>query len=450
MKNTALTLILSEGESLKAEFKEKVAHLDREIVAFANTSGGTIYIGVRDDNTILGVTINNKLKSQVVDIARNCDPSISINFIEYTDEQVLAVVVDEGNDKPYRCRDGFFIRLGPTSQKLKRNEIVALVNQNSHHYFDEMINEQFHYPHDFSSAKLKAYLTQCGIQSNASNEDVLLSLDAARKNKQQIQFTNAGILFFAQNPQQFFRETFITCVKYQNQDRFSIIDQKDFKGSLISQIDESLQFTLRHMNIGHSITTSQSLISAKRQNLYDFPPVALREAIVNAVTHRDYRFDSTHIYIHMFPDHIDMENPGGLVANLNIDDLGHRSIRRNRLIADLLHRAGYIERVGSGFSRMEHALKENNNPPLEITATNFFSLRFYKRMQEANAIQLTVRQQILYRALQESHSLTKNEAAIAIGTGGDTALRELQTLMALGLIESQGIGRATTYRLRQS
>ncbi len=77
----------------------------------------------------------------------------------------------------------------------------------------------------------------------------------------------------------------------------------------------------------------------------------------------------------MFPDYIEIENPGGLYRGLTLEDLGKRSIRRNRLIADLLHRAGYIERVGSGFSRMEQALAENNNPPLKVSATNFFNIR---------------------------------------------------------------------------
>ncbi len=446
MGTSELQLALLEGESLKVEFKERLLHLDREIVAFANTSGGTVYIGVSDDNRIVGIELSNKLKSQIIDIVRNCDPSIHITFKEYRAEKVLALIVKEGNDKPYRCRDGFFMRLGPSSQKLKRDEIVNLVNENSTCSFDEILNTDFSYPKDFSLEKFESYLKLCGINIKASTDDVLISLNVATKENDKLIFTNAGILFFAKDPQKFFREAFVTCVKYQSNDRFSILDKKDFNGSLIEQVDAAMQFVLRHMSVSYVISGEQ----VQRKEVYEFSPRALREAIINAVVHRDYRFDSSHIYLHMFLDHIDVENPGGLMGGMTTADLGRRSVRRNRLIADLLHRVGYIERVGSGFDRMRQALAENNNPPLEISATNFFSLRFYKRIENAEVAQLTQRQQTIYRILQQHHVLSKKEIMSFLSLSGDSILRELKILMSLGLVKKQGVGRAITYQLKDT
>src|SRR5262249_44719055 len=148
-------------------------------------------------------------------------------------------------------------------------------------------------------------------------------------------------------------------IKYKTHERFSILDKKDFKGPLISQIEQTLDFVLRHMNVEPQIIMGRSPKLGVRKDIFEYSPIAIREAVINAVTHRDYLYDSSHIYVHMFPDYVEIESPGGLYRGLTLEDLGKRSIRRNRLIADLLHRAGFIERVGSGFSRMENALREN-------------------------------------------------------------------------------------------
>jgi ATP-dependent DNA helicase RecG len=150
----------------------------------------------------------------------------------------------------------------------------------------------------------------------------------------------------------------------------------------------------------------------------------------------------------MYPNHIDIENPGGLFRGLTLSDLGKKSVRRNRLIADLLHRAGYIERVGSGFSRMQKALEENQNPKLEVISKNFFNIRFYKRKPDFNLRKLSSRQLSLYQAILERKIISKKEAALSLGVSEDTALRELKSLMALDLIEKQGEGKSTLYALK--
>jgi ATP-dependent DNA helicase RecG len=445
--NQILELALAEGEGLTIEFKEKIANLDREIVAFANTIGGIIYVGVDDQGKIKGITIDNSLKSQITDIAYNCDPSIQIQLEVYGKEKVLAIHVNKGLNKPYRCKDGFFIRNGPSTQKLKRDEIVTLIHQTGTVRFDECINEQFKFPEDFSRNALDEYLKMSGIITHATAPDILGSLNAAQNIEHQVKFTNAGVLFFAEKPQDFFPESYITAVKYKTNERFSIIDKKDFKGSLIFQITDSLAFVFRHMNVEPSVQIGIGSYLGARTDIYEYSPIAIREAIVNAVAHRDYFYDSSHIYIHMFPDYIEIENPGGLYRGLSLEDLGKRSVRRNRLIADLLHRAGFVERVGSGFSRMEKSLAENNNPPLEVSATNFFNIRFYKRLEGINERDLTSRQKDIYRLLCNRDKATKKEIALQLNLSEDTVIRELNHLMNLGIIIKSGIGKATIYQI---
>jgi ATP-dependent DNA helicase RecG len=262
--------------------------------------------------------------------------------------------------------------------------------------------------------------------------------------KKKLIFTNAGILFFGKNPQQFIPESYITVVKYASLDRFSIQDKQDIQGNLIEQIEQAMQFILRHIAIEADFSFSKSSL-ARRENVYEYPLVALREALVNAVAHRDYFYDGSHIYIHIYPTHIDFESPGGLYQGLTLKDLGKRSVRRNRLIADLLHHAHYIEKVGSGFDRMKQALNQNSNPPMGVEAANFFDLRFYKRLTNANLKNLSQRQIILYRLFEERETLSKKEISLALKISSDTAIRELNQLLQLGLIKKKGEGKATRY-----
>jgi len=165
-----LLLKIQEGEGYKVEFKERLANLDREIVAFANASGGEIYLGVNDEGEIKGIEISNSLLSQIQDIARNCDPSVQINLKKYKQHDILLILVEEGENKPYKCKDGFFLRVGPNAQKLKRDEIIQFINDVGKVHFDEKINKRFDYPNHFSKEALLAFLNYCGRDLKAAQK----------------------------------------------------------------------------------------------------------------------------------------------------------------------------------------------------------------------------------------------------------------------------------------
>jgi len=136
MNSKELKQIIEEGEGYKIEFKESLSGLDKEMVTFANASGGRIFLGISDDKKIKGIKINNALKSQIQDIANNCEPPIKIIFEEF--ENILIINVREGDDKPYRCSSGFYTRVGPNSQKLNRDEIIAFIKSEGKIRFDEL------------------------------------------------------------------------------------------------------------------------------------------------------------------------------------------------------------------------------------------------------------------------------------------------------------------------
>ncbi|MCK5459756.1 putative DNA binding domain-containing protein [Candidatus Parcubacteria bacterium] len=153
MNKKELKFILQQGEGQFIEFKESFdsKNLSKEIVAFANASGGKIYLGIKDNGNIKGVNITNKLKSQIQDLANNCDPPIIISLDEF--ENILIIKVMEGINKPYSCSFGFYMRIGPNSQKIKRDEILKLAIKCGKIRFDEQICKDFDWT-DFDDEKL--------------------------------------------------------------------------------------------------------------------------------------------------------------------------------------------------------------------------------------------------------------------------------------------------------
>ncbi|MEK6572260.1 MAG: RNA-binding domain-containing protein, partial [Bacteroidota bacterium] len=152
MTQKELQLILQEGEGYRIEFKESPNSIDKELVAFANASGGRVFLGITDDGRLKSIAIDNKLRSQVQDIANNCQPPIGIGTEEF--KNIFIVNVKEGDDKPYKCSSGFYLRVGPNSQKLNRDEIVAFIKAEGKVRFDELVCRKFDFKKHFDRGKL--------------------------------------------------------------------------------------------------------------------------------------------------------------------------------------------------------------------------------------------------------------------------------------------------------
>jgi ATP-dependent DNA helicase RecG len=154
MKLSTLEILLQEGEGTLLEYKENLsASFAREVVALANTLGGKILLGVRDDGTAPGIGDSNELRARIQDIARNCDPPVKV-LLERVGK-VTVVTVRESDAKPVQCSDGFFWRQGAVTQKLSRAEIRDFFRREGGVRFDLSLCSAFRYPRDFDQAKLK-------------------------------------------------------------------------------------------------------------------------------------------------------------------------------------------------------------------------------------------------------------------------------------------------------
>jgi len=289
--------IIQEGEGYFIEFKENVdKSLSKEIAAFANASGGRIFIGINDSNEPVGISITNKIKSNIQDIAQNIQPPVNIKLNTYSNK-IIIVEVEEGKNKPYQTSEGFFIRMGANSQKMQRDQIVEFLQHEGKIKFDELIHKEFNFEKYYDPDKLNQFLRLAGISKNMRDIDILENLGVVKNGSMK----NAGVLFFSDNIELLCEQSIITCAVFDGIERIKILNRKDFKRDIISNIEDVLHFVKQAIKVEYIMTGE-----AQRKEIYEFPPEALREAIVNAVAHRDYFFDGAHTTVDIFDDRIEI------------------------------------------------------------------------------------------------------------------------------------------------
>ena len=364
-----IDILIQQGEGTTLEFKESLSSsFAREVVALANTVGGKILLGVSDSGGVIGIKDTNSLRARIQDIARNCDPTVKV-LVEPVDG-VLVVHVRESDAKPVQCSEGFFWRQGAVTQKMSRDEIRDFFRTEGMIRFDLSPCSRFSYPEDFDHEKFDAWLALSGITGNPPVEDVLVNIEVAERAGNKLLFRNAGVLFFARNVRRFFPEAYITCLLARGTDKVHILDRKDFDGGTVADVEDAMRFIERNTRTAYRIE------GLRRQNIPEYPMEAVREAITNAVMHRDWFFDGANVFVEVYTDRIQVISPGSLPKGLTLADLGQMSIRRNPLIADLLHRIDFIEKAGTGIRRIRDGAKAVDCPEPEFGADHFVTVTF--------------------------------------------------------------------------
>lgn len=368
--------VLCGGEGQFVEFKEAASDsLARELVALANSGGGRVYVGIADDRSVKGVQVSNRMLSQVQDIARGCDPPVKVGLVPFAHagRQVLMIHVPDGDRKPYGCSAGYFLRTGPNSQKMNRDELVRFVRRAVQVEFDAMDCADFVYPRDFDGKAFDEFVRRAGISAHrVKREAMLANLGVARSAHGSLHINNTGALFFAKDAHRHLPQSEVTCVLYRDVEGVHIIDRKDFRGPLLANLDDTGAFLRKHIAVRYEIK------SLYRKEITELPEDAWREAVINALMHRDYHFTGARIMVQVFPDRLQVSNPGGLPPGMDPRQFGHVSVHRNRRVADLLHRAGLVERIGSGIGRMREAMRAAGLSRPRFEFGSFFVVTFRK------------------------------------------------------------------------
>jgi len=439
MTKTELLELINLGEGLNIEFKENFsASVGKEICAFANTIGGNILFGVDDNGNVHGVTSFNRLKSQVQDVARNMDPPLSLGF-DIVDK-VLIAIVPKGSKKPYSVNGRFYTREAANSQQLKRDEIREFFYKEHLVYFDEKLSHDFDIKKDFSESAFEKFLERSEIYTKLDKKNLMENMRLTRENV----FSNAAVILFSKDVTRYFINATITCVLFMGKTKYRILDKKEYKTDLYSNYHNTIGYLLSHLN------TEYIIKSGPREEKLELPEDALREAVLNAIAHRDYR-STANIQVYIFSDRVEVVNPGGLVGGLKKEDLGKRSMPRNPLLFSMMERMDLVEKVGTGILRMKDAMKEYglNEPIIEVDE-NWFSITFERDVQKYlqtntpvnthvnTPVNLSQLQYQILNCLKENPYITYDEFAEKLKKNRDTIRLNIKKLKTLNLIERIG------------
>lgn len=238
-----LELLIQEGEGLAVEFKERFTErIDQDIVAFANTKGGVVLLGVRDDRTVAGETLTNDLKARIQSLAQNCSPSFNFSISQIQD--VVIVEVAQGDEKPYSYSSGFYRRLDGATQKMTPTELRIMFREHDEIPFEEKFHPEVTWD-DLDTVKINNFVKEADIEmKKVVPRDLLLSLNLAAGDY----ITNAGVLFFINEVRRFILQAQMTLIAFKGKDRVHIFDRQDVADDLVTQFNGAVLFLKKHLN----------------------------------------------------------------------------------------------------------------------------------------------------------------------------------------------------------
>lgn len=365
--------IISKGESEQLEFKKSTGSI-REIIetvcAFANNSGGKIYVGVTDNGRIAGQQVtDDTLKNLANEIKLNTDPKIypSISKIELEDKNCILIAIEESPLKPHLAYGRPYLRVSSSNQQIDRESYQNLLLQRNNGYgFDYQINNKVSIS-DIDTEALYNFIEKANAY-RSFNENLLLPVDLLlEKLGLHIygKLTNASILLFGKEPSKYFLNQYeIKCGTFTTEKSFNpIFNDKVFSCNLFEIFDATYAYLVNAIN---KVTVIEA--SSRKEN-FEFPLSALREIVVNMIVHRDYRqgIKST---IEVRPSQIIFQNPATLFSpTITIEKLKtpHPSRPGNKLIAKVFYLAGLFENWGSGTIKIIDLLENNQNKEPEFS-----------------------------------------------------------------------------------
>src|SRR3989344_5379580 len=432
LKEAELRQIIAQGETQEVEFKEGIPpaqELGRTACAFANTDGGIILFGVSSKKEIVGLSHDlDKVQQSNANCLRKVQPSLMVHqHVSGLDgEQILYLEIS----------------------KLEGESLIEFLKYRQIYCFDEQDSDKR--IGDLDREKVQYYLSlreQPDYLKTHSMEDFLLSNQLARRNGRFI-IKNVAVLFFHNNSYSIFPQSEIRFAQFSGTEAVEIVAQKDFKQDLLANVEGILLF-MREMLPKKIVTDG----TARRDEVYQYPLSALREIIINAVSHRDY-FSYDCIQINMFSDRIEISNPGGLSQGLTKEFFGKRSVRRNPLTYQLLRNTKYVEGLGTGVPKIYHDMrKQGLSDPEFIFDGGFFCVVLRNAPSAAMIIEksgrLNNRQKEGMEFITKKGSITSEEYAQLNEVSIPTAVSDINRLIALKYIKRVGKYRGAYYVVRE-
>ena len=424
-------------ESFTVELKQEVnADFKKEVIAFANTDGGEIYVGVAKDGSVTGVPKAEQVMEQIGNMIRDgIKPDLSgytaIEAVPERDKTVVKVTVLRGAKRPYHLTEkglkptGVFIRHGVSSVPATEEMIREMLRESDGVTFDKSrcINQ------DLTFEYAAKYFADNHVSFNENNKRTLHLIDADGY------YTNAALLLSDQC------EHSIKCAVYEGNGKTKFKTRKEFTGSVLRQMDEAYEFISLNNNLNSTIE------GLKRVDNPDYPPYAIREALLNAIVHRDYDYSGS-ILINIFDDRMEFVSIGGLVKGMTMQDvMGGVSQPRNMVLANIFYRLELIESYGTGIRRIMESYEGRMEQPVFAPAPASFVVILPKIAGQPLTDESLSDREKVEKLLENREEITRKDVETLLGCSKFPAIKLLNELVAEKIAVKSGSGPAVKYRL---
>lgn len=382
---------LFSGESKNVEYKvivpDKSEKYMKTVVAFANTQGGRLVIGI-DDKTHHVVGVDNDSLFQMMDaltnaISDSCEPQIIPDIEPQTvdGKTVIIITVEAGKNRPYYIKSqgkakGTYIRVAGTSIPAHQEKISELEMEGARISWDELTCIGYEVTEEATQALCKdieAFRKKAGLSEHKVKKEQLFNWKILKKSEGDVLASNAYVLLTSD----YFQFAKTQCAVFKGTDRTVFLDKREYTGPIYKQIESAVEFVLRNIRLGATI---DGLVRRER---YELPIEAIREMIINAHCHRNL-LDESCIQVAIYDDRLEVTSPGGLYNGLTYEEVmkGHSKIR-NKLIANIFGQMGLVEAWGSGIRRIISAAKEYELPvPTVEVFDDMFRVNLYRNVQD--------------------------------------------------------------------
>jgi predicted HTH transcriptional regulator len=432
-------LRVAEGKTL--EFKrglDSPQGVLRSLVAFANTAGGKLLIGVEDGSrAVCGVADPMALEERLASlIADSIEPRMvpDMEILPWRQTQILAVTVFPSQNRPHHLRregaeNGTYVRVGSTNRRAD----AALIAEMRRYALGEGYDEQPVPDLDSEAIDFRVASESFAPVRKLKRGD-LATLRLTTKHQGRSVPSIGGLLLFGRERLRHFPDAWIQAGRFAGTDKARILDHADLTMPPLAAVEAAIAFVHRHMQRGANIG------AVRRSDRWTLPPVAVREAVINAVVHTDYSQRGAPIRVALYDDRLEIENPGLLPFGLVVDDLRHGISRlRNRVIGRVFHELGLIEQWGSGIQRMTAACLDAGlaAPALEEIGMRF---RVTFSLAQVGQPRIDPLDQRLLDLLADNAGHTTAELARHIGRTPRATRTRLLVLIERNLVREIGTG----------
>ena len=435
-------------ESERVEYKlQMVDDIYKEVIAFANTDGGVIYIGIDDNGNLIGIDNVDETYTRLTNGIRDAIAPDVTMFVRYVlqDNKVIRIEVGEGSYKPYYLKskgmksNGVYVRQGASSVQASPDQIRKMIKDSDGDVFEEMRTVVQELSFEEAERTFKRYKVDF-------SEEKYIALGL--RNIDDDQYTNLAMILSDQC------QHTIKIAVFGDEANITFKDAKEFGGSIFKQLDDSYAYlTLCNR-------TAATFKGLERIELPDYPEDALREALLNAIIHRDYSYSGS-IIINVNDFGIEFISIGGLLPGLSADDIRNGiSQPRNRKVAEIFHRLRLIESYGTGIRKI-YTLYKNCavQPRIEVT-NNTFKLVLpnmnasgsiaghVPEKSEKALVVITPQMKMVIDYLTEYGEMTDEDLQELLNIKKTRAYLLARRMSENGLIDIIGRGAAKKYKLK--